>query len=127
MPTSHPKVCLLVREDLLSRSDVATAVDEVRRTAIELDVHAPTSSEALTSGIARAIEEGADRIVVGGGDGTLNAAADALMSTGSREDITLGLVPLGTGNDFARSAGIDANDPTAALMLACTGRPTRIG
>jgi YegS/Rv2252/BmrU family lipid kinase len=35
-------------------------------------------------------------------------------------------LPLGTANDFARGAGIDAKDLTGALELACTGSPTKI-
>jgi lipid kinase YegS len=81
---------------------------------------------ALETCITNAVDEGVSRIVAGGGDGTLNAAMGVLMSTGLSEKVSLGLLPLGTGNDFARSAGIDAGDLVGALALACTGRPTKI-
>jgi diacylglycerol kinase family enzyme len=38
----------------------------------------------------------------------------------------LEFLPLGTANDFARGAGIDAKDLMGALELACTGSPTKI-
>lgn len=46
--------------------------------------------------------ESFDRIVLGGGDGTINLALDALMEI----DKPLGILPLGTANDLARSLGI---------------------
>src|SRR3546814_12641107 len=46
-----------------------------------------------------------DLVVLGGGDGTLNSAAPALVETG----LPLGILPLGTANDLARTLGI----PTA--------------
>jgi lipid kinase YegS len=126
MPIDSPGVCLLTREDQLSQPDVAAAVEELRQAGVDLDVRAPSSSKVFKERIVNAIDEGASRIVVGGGDGTLNAAVDVLMSTGAPKTVSLGLLPLGTGNDFAKSAGIDAGDPLAALALACTGRSTRI-
>ncbi len=126
MPTDSPAVCLLAREDQLSQPDVAAAVEELRQAGIDLDVRAPSTSHAFKERIVKAIDDGASRIVVGGGDGTLNAAVDVLMSTGAPKTVSLGLLPLGTGNDFAKSAGIDARDMRAALALACTGRSTRI-
>ncbi|MDC7861169.1 lipid kinase [Pantoea ananatis] len=57
-----------------------------------------------------------DLVIVGGGDGTLNAAAAGLMQTG----LPLGILPLGTANDFARTLGI----PTQleqAVSIICQG------
>ncbi len=57
-----------------------------------------------------------DRVVVGGGDGTLNAAAPALIETG----LPLGILPLGTANDLARTLGIP-NDVNAACEIISAG------
>ena len=62
--------------------------------------------------------EGADLIVLGGGDGTMNAAAPALIETG----LPLGILPLGTANDLARSLGLPA-DPAAAARIIARERP----
>lgn len=56
-------------------------------------------------------------VLVGGGDGTLSAVADAMADTG----LTLGILPLGTANDLARTLGLPF-DPAAALEVALTGR-----
>ena len=54
-----------------------------------------------------------DCVVVGGGDGTINAAAKGLISTG----LPLGVLPLGTANDFARSVGVPENIDSAAQII----------
>ena len=54
-----------------------------------------------------------DCVIVGGGDGTLNAAARALVDTG----LPLGVLPLGTANDFARSVGIPQELGAAARVI----------
>lgn len=65
-----------------------------------------------------------DRVILGGGDGTMNAAAEALVETG----LPLGILPLGTANDLARSLGIPL-DPVAAARLITTAqaRPADLG
>ncbi|MFY9821159.1 MAG: diacylglycerol kinase family protein [Thermoanaerobaculia bacterium] len=50
----------------------------------------------------RAAEDGVERLLVAGGDGTMHLAVQALAGTGC----ALGLIPLGTGNDFAGTLGI---------------------
>ncbi|PVY87877.1 lipid kinase [Pantoea ananatis] len=57
-----------------------------------------------------------DLVIVGGGDGTLNAAAAGLMQTG----LPLGILPLGTANDFARTLGIPPQ-LEQAVSIICQG------
>lgn len=59
---------------------------------------------------ASVLASGADGVALVGGDGTVHLAAQVLA--GSR--LPLGLVPAGTGNDFARSVGLPPMDPDAA-------------
>ncbi len=65
----------------------------------------------------RAAREGYDVVVGVGGDGTWSNVADALVASG-RSDVTLGILPSGTGNDFGRNLGFDpagAGEAVAAL------------
>ena len=64
--------------------------------------------------------------MAGGGDGTLNAVVNAMIRGDTRPKTSLGILPLGTANDFAKGAGIDAKDLISALELACTGSSTKI-
>ncbi|MFB1480174.1 lipid kinase [Corallococcus sp. RDP092CA] len=76
--------------------------------------HALTRPRRLRRVVEEALAQGARRVLVGGGDGTLSCAAQALMG----RDVTLGVVPLGTGNDFARSLGIPDTLEAACDVIA---------
>jgi diacylglycerol kinase family enzyme len=68
-----------------------------------------------------AVDEGADLLIVGGGDGSVSAAAGALAGSGT----ALGILPLGTLNHFARDLGIPLKLPDAAAIIA-RGKTRRI-
>src|SRR3954453_13543922 len=59
-------------------------------------------------------ERGDALLIVGGGDGTIAAAASALAGTST----SLGILPLGTLNDFARDLGIPNPPDEAAKLIA---------
>ena len=63
-----------------------------------------------------AVENGAKRVVVLGGDGTIREVASALLHT----NVPLGIISCGTGNDIIRPLKIP-NDPLAALEIALGG------
>jgi diacylglycerol kinase family enzyme len=62
--------------------------------------------------------------VVAGGDGSLHLAVNQLRRLGLLTQVAVGLVPLGTGNDFARAAGVPL-DPVAAARALATARTHR--
>ena len=64
----------------------------------------------------QAVENGAKKVVVLGGDGTIREVASALMHT----NVPLGIISCGTGNDIIRPLKIP-NDPLAALEIALGG------
>jgi YegS/Rv2252/BmrU family lipid kinase len=70
-------------------------------------------ADALRATIRR-LAGSVDLVVLGGGDGTMNAAAPALMETG----LPLGVLPLGTANDLARTLGIPLDLEGAARVIA---------
>ena len=62
-----------------------------------------------------AIESGQSTIVVGGGDGTISSVVNLFAR---RPELTLGLLPVGTGNETARSLGIPLDLPGACRVIA---------
>ena len=70
--------------------------------------------------VKEAVHEGCDRIVAGGGDGSVNEIASALMQFAAEQRPELAVLPLGTANDFATACGIPAA-PLEALALVQTG------
>nr|WP_221209169.1 diacylglycerol kinase [Nocardioides albus] len=70
----------------------------------------------------KAVAEGVDTVVTLGGDGMVHVAVQALAET----EVSLGVVPLGTGNDFARALGIPTGDPLAAADVVVGDHVRRI-
>ena len=71
-------------------------------------------SREHVSDLIRAAADSVDLVVVGGGDGTLNAAAPGLIET----NLPMGILPLGTANDLARTLGIPAEIEGAVDIVA---------
>jgi YegS/Rv2252/BmrU family lipid kinase len=67
---------------------------------------------------AAAVGEGIERVVVAGGDGAVCEAAEGLHRVGGGE---LAILPLGTGNDAARTLGVPSNLETAARAVVSGG------
>ncbi|MEI6669395.1 MAG: diacylglycerol kinase family protein [Acidobacteriota bacterium] len=81
---------------------------------------APSTVEELHLA-AKAAAHSADALVVAGGDGTLHRVINAIDGTG----VALGLLPLGTGNDFARALRLPF-DPAGASANILDGRTRQI-
>ena len=71
--------------------------------------------------VKRAVEEGFSMVIAGGGDGTVGATAKALVGT----DCPLGILPMGTYNNFARALGLPL-DLQAACRVLAQGRTRRV-
>ena len=69
--------------------------------------------------ICRALDEGARHIIAAGGDGTMHEAVNAILAHPAASAVTLAPLPLGTGNDWCRALGIDAD--YASLARRCAG------
>ncbi len=77
-------------------------------------VHHVRSGGELAATLDRVLAEGHDLVVVGGGDGTVSCAAGRVAGT----DVVLGVLPLGTANDFARTLEIPGNLAEACAAIA---------
>lgn len=84
-------------------------------------IEASTDSPAAVSEMIRRHRDRVDLVIVGGGDGALNAAAEGLIDTG----LPLGILPLGTANDLARTLEVPL-DPKEACKVIADGHRQRI-
>ena len=73
----------------------------------------------------RAAGMGAKRVVVVGGDGTVNEAANGLLAVGTGHEVELAVIPRGTGTDFVRTFGIPGK-LDEAIAIARDGRVREI-
>ncbi|QWP78505.1 lipid kinase YegS [Lysobacter sp. K5869] len=97
---------------------VRQAVAALRGHGVALDVRVTWEGGDGERYVAEAVADGVDTVVAGGGDGTLSEVATALAQRDENADAlpSLGLIPLGTANDFATAAALPT-DPLQALEL----------
>lgn len=114
-------VRLLLNGKKAGQEDVRKAVYDVRKTGDDLEVRVTWEGGDVERLVCEAAQQGIKRIIAGGGDGTLNEVVNALLKHDLNE-IELGVLPLGTANDFATACQIPVQ-PWAALRLACNGNP----
>jgi YegS/Rv2252/BmrU family lipid kinase len=77
-------------------------------------VHPVHSGAEMAEALDQVIADGHDLVVVGGGDGTVSYAAGRVAGTG----VVLGVLPLGTANDLARTLEIPNNLAEACAVIA---------
>ena len=63
-----------------------------------------------------AAEDGASPIVAAGGDGTVNEVVRGVAQAGAFDDVTVGVIPVGTGNNFAGNIGVRSIDEAFAVL-----------
>lgn len=110
---------LILNGKSAGNEDVRAAVEAARERGIRLSVRVTWEGGDAERYVAEAIADGVDTIVACGGDGTLSEVASTLAQRDAHADAlpSLGLVPLGTANDFAMAAGIpEAPDAAFALI-----------
>jgi diacylglycerol kinase (ATP) len=95
----------------------------MRDAGLALDILLSRDFAEAQSMTRHAVSSGADVLAVMGGDGMmhlgLNTCAQARRGGDGR--VTLGVIPAGTGNDFARGIGLDPQDPIAASAVIGNG------
>lgn len=106
---------VVLRNAAASGGDAALddALSLIRDIGIDAHVHVPESAEHMRF-LIRAEAQTVDAVVVGGGDGTINSALKPVLEAG----LPLGILPLGTANDLARTLGIPADLHEACSLIA---------
>ncbi len=104
-------------------ADGAAAVREQLRSMTNVEIRLPQDRDESIEATIRAVEGGAELIVAAGGDGTVSSVIDGLMRSASRP--ILGILPLGTGNDLARSLALP-REPRDALEVLSTANVSTI-
>jgi diacylglycerol kinase family enzyme len=104
------------------KPETARRVTELFEAAgVRTRMHLSSSPEALSGVVERELAAGADAIVAGGGDGTVNAIASILAGGPT----PLGVLPLGTLNHFAKVLQIPM-DLVKAVETVAKGHVTRV-
>lgn len=117
----QPKRALLLvnRHARQGEKLISEAVEQLQKLGLELIEESIENPQHLPDAIRQYKQ--VDLAIVGGGDGTLNAAVDGLVDT----QLPLGILPLGTANDLARTLGIPTSITEACKVIA-NGQMQRI-
>ena len=94
--------------------------ERLRTIAQDLDVTITMNIGDAERAAARAVEESCDALYVAGGDGTLNAVLRTFTRMDTPPRIPIGVIPVGTGNDFAKALDL-GEEPVAALDKLLAG------
>jgi YegS/Rv2252/BmrU family lipid kinase len=104
---------LVNRHARKGKKSLAQAVEVLHDLDFEL-ITIPIKSPQQLPQLVHKHRNSVDLVIVGGGDGTLNAVVDSLIET----KLPLGILPLGTANDLARTLAIPLSIPEACRAIA---------
>ncbi|MDJ0712336.1 MAG: diacylglycerol kinase family lipid kinase [Woeseiaceae bacterium] len=94
----------------------ARIVEIFERGGVALTVHRSDAVGDLETQVLAATHSGVRKVIVAGGDGSVHEAANGIMRGGN--NAALGVIPTGTGNDFAKAADITLEWEHATALLA---------
>lgn len=123
--TSMPHTLLILNGKEAGNQDVRNAVKNLRDEGVTLHVRVTWEQGDAKRYVDEAAALAVETIIAGGGDGTINEVASALMALPESNRPSLGILPLGTANDFATSCSIPLQIDNA-LQLAVKGRAVAI-
>ncbi|MGP0015673.1 lipid kinase YegS [Pseudomonas sp.] len=119
------KALLILHGKQALNEAVRTAVEGKRAEGWDLAVRLTWEAGDARRLVGEALALGYRQVIAGGGDGTLRDIAEALAN--ADVDASLVLLPLGTANDFARSAGVPLEPAKALALLEVPARAIDLG
>ncbi|WP_072082519.1 lipid kinase YegS [Yersinia thracica] len=120
-----PQTLLILNGKEAGNQDVRNAVKNLREEGVTLHVRVTWEHGDAKRYVEEAALLAVETVIAGGGDGTLNEVASALITLSEENRPCLGILPLGTANDFATSCSIPLQIENA-LQLAVKGRAVAI-
>ena len=97
----------------LMKNKEPETLDALKNAGVEFTLHHSEEPGHATELARQAAADGVKLIIAGGGDGTVHEVAAGMWDS----DATLGVIPLGSGNDFAGSQGIPMDVEGAARLI----------
>lgn len=112
---------LIINGKSANNNALRNAIYQLRNEGVNLQVRVTWESSDIRRFVQEAIDIQAETVIAAGGDGTINSVISELIHLSPSSPPILGIIPLGTANDFATSAHIP-RDMENALNLAVKGR-----
>jgi diacylglycerol kinase (ATP) len=110
----------------LFRKNLPEVLEKLEKAGYETSCHATTCEGDAVEAAKYAVEHGFDLVIAAGGDGTLNEVVAGVSTFENRPKV--GLIPMGTTNDFARALRIPRDIVKAVdIILAGESIPVDVG
>lgn len=112
---------LVVTEDRAGKPEVEDILGLAGERDVSVELRVAMKEDDGGRFAREGVAAGCDAVIAAGGDGTVNAVMNGLVGS----SVPLGIIPLGTANDFAQQAGIP-DDPLEAFEIILTSEPIAI-
>ena len=122
---AFPASLLILNGKSADNLPLRDAIAKLRDEGVEIHVRVTWEKGDAQRYVDEARHLGVATVIAGGGDGTINEVSTALIQSQGGNIPALGILPLGTANDFATSVGIP-DDLDKALKLAIAANATAI-
>ncbi len=122
---AFPASLLILNGKSADNLPLRDAIAKLRDEGVEIHVRVTWEKGDAQRYVDEARQLGVETVIAGGGDGTINEVSTALIQSQGCNIPALGILPLGTANDFATSVGIP-DDLDKALKLAIAANATAI-
>ena len=122
---AFPASLLILNGKSADNLPLRDAIANLRDEGVEIHVRVTWEKGDAQRYVDEARQLGVETVIAGGGDGTINEVSTALIQSQGGNIPALGILPLGTANDFATSVGIP-DDLDKALKLAIAANATAI-
>ena len=122
---AFPASLLILNGKSADNLPLRDAIAKLRDEGVEIHVRVTWEKGDAQRYVDEARQLGVETVIAGGGDGTINEVSTALIQSQGGNIPALGILPLGTANDFATSVGIP-DDLDKALKLAIAANATEI-
>ncbi|HGY4912342.1 TPA: lipid kinase YegS [Citrobacter freundii] len=122
---AFPASLLILNGKSADNHPLRDAIAKLRDEGVEIHVRVTWEKGDAQRYVDEARQLGVETVIAGGGDGTINEVSTALIQSQGDNIPALGILPLGTANDFATSVGIP-DDLDKALKLAIAANATAI-
>lgn len=120
---AFPASLLILNGKSADNLPLRDAIAKLRDEGVEIHVRVTWEKGDAQRYVDEARQLGVETVIAGGGDGTINEVSTALIQSQGDNIPALGILPLGTANDFATSVGIP-DDLDKALKLAIAANAT---
>ena len=118
-------IMIILNGKKASMPSVRDAISSIRKEVKHIEVRVTYEYGDVERFMLQAVQSGAQRLIIGGGDGSVNEMVDAMAKLPRDKRPELAILPLGTANDFATACEIPL-ESLAALRFAVSGSSTPI-